>query len=142
MGVNRNGLLFSYSYKLGLDEEDHEEYLEEMGEDSEEEDEEESDEEDEEGEEDEEVTGKVQLLSHPLPPTESKGSIITCCPRILRGSCNLDRNLPRLSCGHFAVPTRDVAIQGKEKGGLKTFVRTIRKVLYEFFCLTFAFYFL
>ena len=85
-------------------------------------DEDEEDEEDEEGAEDEEEesdehedeeeeTGRLKLLSHPLPDG-SKGSIITCCPRILRGSCSLDRNLPRLPCGHFAIPTRDVAIQG------------------------------
>ena len=107
-----------------MDEEDgdHEEYLEEMDEDSDEEEGDEDDEESEEEEEDEEETGQVQLLSqqHPLPTlmpsSGSKGSIITCCPRILGGSsCNLDRNLPRLSCGHFAVPTRDVAIQGREK---------------------------
>ena len=108
-----------------MDEEDgdHEEYLEEMDEDSDEEEGEEDDEESEEEEDEEEETGQVQLLSqHPLPASlmpssGSKGSIITCCPRILGGSspCNLDRNLPRLSCGHFAVPTRDVAIQGKKK---------------------------
>ena len=119
-----------------MDEEDgdHEEYLEEMDEDSDEEEGDEDDEESEEEEEDEEETGQVQLLSqHPLPTlmpsSGAKGSIITCCPRILGGSsCNLDRNLPRLSCGHFAVPTRDVAIQGKKKRVKKFRVRTIRKV--------------
>ena len=127
---------FFLTFQLGLDEEDgdHEEYLEEMDEDSDEEEGDEDDEESEEEEDEGEETGQVQLLSqHPLPaslmPSGSKGSIITCCPRILGGSspCNLDRNLPRLSCGHFAVPTRDVAIQGKKR--VKNFtVRTIRKV--------------
>ena len=107
-------------FQFGLDEEDgdHEDYLEEIEEDSEED--EDEDEEDEEGAEDEDESeeeeeeveaGRIKLLSHPLPDG-SKGSMITCCPSILRGSCTLDRHLPRLPCGHFAIPTRDVAIQG------------------------------
>ena len=29
-------------------------------------------------------------------------------------SCQLDADLPQLPCGHMGVPTRDIAIQGKE----------------------------
>lgn len=89
---------------MGLDEDlDQEEYLEE--------DEEEDSEEDESDEEEND-----EKLQTSLP--KSGGSIITCCPRLVlptgsvMPSCQLDQDLPRLPCGHFGVPTRDVGIQG------------------------------
>ena len=66
-------------------------------------------------EEDEDVHGGRKVMAVPLAPIPMNSRpIVTCCPRMSAAmtTCKLDKDLPRMPCGHFGVPTRDVAIQG------------------------------
>ena len=66
-------------------------------------------------EEDEDVHAVGKVMAVPLAPiTMNSRPIVTCCPRMSAAmtTCKLDKELPRLPCGHFGVPTRDIAIQG------------------------------
>ena len=66
-------------------------------------------------EEDEDVHGGRKVMAVPLAPISMNSRpIVTCCPRMSAAmtTCKLDKDLPRMPCGHFGVPTRDVAIQG------------------------------
>ena len=53
-----------------------------------------------------------------LFPSHHPGSSVMACQRLssstsmLSSKCKIDKDLPRLSCGHIGVPTKDVAIQG------------------------------